>query len=65
MCAAVSKSGNRCKTKIEPGSSYCTIHAKVKQSKSGEKIQCKKTKSNGKRCGMKTSSASGYCYYHD
>ena len=65
MCAAVSKSGNRCKTKIEPGSSYCTIHVKVKQSKSGEKTQCKRTKSNGKRCGMKTSSASGYCYYHD
>ena len=65
LCAAVSKSGNRCKTKIEPGSSYCTIHVKVKQSKSGDKVQCKKTKSNGKRCGMKTSASSGYCYYHD
>jgi len=65
LCAAVSKSGNRCKTKIEPGSSYCTIHVKVKQSKSGDKVQCKKRKSNGKRCGMKTSAASGYCYYHD
>ena len=65
MCAAVSKSGNRCKTKVEPGSSYCTIHAKVKQNKTGKKTQCKKVKKGGKRCKMQTSSASGYCYYHD
>ena len=64
-CAAVSKSGSRCKTKIEPGSSYCTIHAKVKSRKDGKKVQCKKVKSDKKRCGMQTSSASGYCYYHD
>ena len=64
-CAAVSKSGNRCKTKIEPGSSYCTIHAKVKSRKDGKKVQCKKVKSNKKRCGMQTGSVSGYCYYHD
>jgi len=69
MCAAVSKSGNRCKTIIEPGSSYCTIHVKVKQSKNGKKVQCKKmkrvSKKKTKRCGMMTSSKSGYCYYHD
>ena len=64
-CAAISKSGNRCKTKVEPGSSFCTIHEEVKQNKSGKKSQCKKIKSNKKRCGMQTSSASGYCYYHD
>jgi len=64
-CAAISKSGNRCKTKVEPGSSFCTIHEEVKQNKSGKKVQCKKIKSNKKRCGMQTSSASGYCYYHD
>ena len=64
-CAAISKSGNRCKTKVEPGSSFCTIHEDVKQNKSGKKSQCKKIKSNKKRCGMQTSSASGYCYYHD
>ena len=43
----------------------CTIHVKVKQSKNGKKVQCKKIKTNKKRCGMKTTSASGYCYYHD
>ena len=64
-CAAVSKSGNRCKTKMEPGSSYCTIHAKVKSRKDGKKVQCRKVKSNKKRCGMQTGSVSGYCYYHD
>jgi len=65
ICAAFSKSGNRCKTKVESGSSYCTIHAKVKQNKSGEKKQCRKIKSNKKRCKMQTSASSGYCYYHD
>jgi len=68
-CAAVSKSGNRCKTTIESGSSFCTIHVKVKQNKSGKKVQCKKikrvSKKKTKRCGMMTSSKSGYCYYHD
>ena len=64
-CAAVSKSGSRCKTVAEVGGSFCTIHVKVKQSKSGKEVQCKKTKANKKRCGMKTTSASGYCYYHD
>ena len=65
ICAAVSKSGNRCKTKVEPGSSYCTVHIKVKQKKGGEKSQCKKVKKGGKRCKMQTSASSGYCYYHD
>jgi len=68
-CAAISKGGNRCKTKIEAGGSFCTIHEEVKQSKSGKKVQCKKmkqvTKKKTKQCGMMTSSASGYCYYHD
>ena len=64
-CIAVSRSGNRCKNEVEPGSSYCTIHAKVEQNKTGKKTQCKKIKSDGKRCKMKTSAVSGYCYYHD
>ena len=69
MGPAVSKGGSRCKTVVEPGSSYCTIHVKVKQSKSGKEVQCKKmkrvSKNKTKRCGMKTTAASGYCYYHD
>jgi hypothetical protein len=65
VCAAVSKSGNRCKTKVEPGSSYCTVHIKVKQNKDGKKSQCRKIKKGGKRCKMQTSASSGYCYYHD
>jgi len=64
-CAAISKKGVRCKTTIEPGSSYCTIHVKVEQSKSGKEVQCKGRKSNKKRCKMMTNSKSGYCYYHD
>ena len=64
-CAAVNKRGERCKTKVEPRSNYCTVHAKVEQKASGEKSQCKKIKSDNKRCKMKTSSKSGYCYYHD
>tara|TARA_R110001592_G_scaffold193702_1_gene441005 strand:- start:208 stop:2004 length:1797 start_codon:yes stop_codon:yes gene_type:complete len=64
-CAAVSKSGNRCRTEVESGGSFCTVHAKVKQNKSGKKTQCKKIKKGGKRCKMQTSASSGYCYYHD
>ena len=64
-CAAVSKSGNRCKTKVVSGKSYCTVHEKVAQNIMGGKSQCKKMKKGGKRCGMQTSSKSGYCYYHD
>ena len=62
-CAAISKSGKRCKTTIESGSSYCTIHIKVEQGT--KEVQCKKVKSNKKRCKMKTNAKSGYCYYHD
>ena len=68
-CIAVSKKGVRCKTTIEPGSSYCTIHIKVEQSESGKKVQCKYmkkvSKKKRKQCGMMTNSKSGYCYYHD
>jgi len=65
LCAAVNKSGNRCKKEILPGQTYCTIHEKVEQNETGEKKQCKKIKSDKKRCKMKTNSKSGYCYYHD
>jgi len=65
ICVAVSKNGERCKTKVEGKNTYCTIHEKVEQRTDGKKTQCKKIKSDKKRCGMKTSSKSGYCYYHD
>jgi hypothetical protein len=64
-CAAVSRSGNRCGLTVEPGSSFCTIHAEVKQRKDGKKTTCKFIKSNGERCKMSTSAQSGLCYYHD
>ena len=63
MCAAVNKSGKRCKTVIEKGSVYCTIHIEVEQGT--KEVQCKKVKKNKKRCGMMTKAKSGYCYYHD
>ena len=62
-CVAVSKSGSRCKTKVEGGNKYCTIHESVEQGT--KEVQCKKIKSNKKRCGMMTKAKSGYCYYHD
>jgi hypothetical protein len=65
ICAAISKSGNRCKREVVSGKSFCTVHEKAEQRKDGKKSQCRKIKKNGKRCGMKTSSKSGYCYYHD
>jgi predicted kinase len=65
ICAAVSTKGDRCKKKIERGSTYCTIHDKVEQNESGKKSQCKKVKKDGKKCKVKTSNKSGYCYYHD
>jgi predicted kinase len=65
ICAAVSIKGERCKKKIERGSTYCTIHDKVEQNESGKKSQCKKVKNDGKKCKVKTSNKSGYCYYHD
>ena len=64
ICAGVSKSGKRCKSKAVNGG-MCTVHEKVKQSASGVKAQCKGKRTNGKRCGMNTSAESGYCYYHD
>jgi predicted kinase len=64
-CAAINKRGERCGTKIEKGSTYCTVHTKVEQNDSGKKTQCRKTKKDGKRCKMQTSNKSGYCYYHD
>ena len=64
-CAAVSKGGSRCKTTIEPGQSYCTVHEKAEKNESGKKSQCKKVKKDKKRCKMQTNSKSGYCYYHD
>jgi predicted kinase len=64
-CAAINKRGERCGTKIEKGSTYCTVHTKVEQSDGGKKTQCGKTKKDGKRCKMQTSNKSGYCYYHD
>ena len=64
-CAAVSRSGNRCRNKALTGKNFCTIHDDVEQSESGEKKQCKGRRTNGERCKMQTSSKSGYCYYHD
>ena len=64
-CAAINKRGERCGTKIEKGSTYCTVHAKVEQSDGGKETQCRRTKKDGKRCKMQTSNKSGYCYYHD
>ena len=65
LCAAVNKSGNRCRNEVLPGQTYCTIHEKVEQNETGKKKQCTKIKSDGKRCKMQTSSKSGLCYYHD
>ena len=62
-CVAVSKSGERCKTKVEGSNKYCTIHESVEQGT--KEVQCKKIKSDKKRCGMKTKAKSGLCYYHD
>ena len=64
LCSAISKGGNRCKSKAIKGG-FCTVHEKVEQNLMGGKSQCKKVKGNGKRCKMQTSAKSGYCYYHD
>tara|TARA_Y100001938_G_scaffold131211_1_gene188047 strand:- start:159 stop:4646 length:4488 start_codon:yes stop_codon:yes gene_type:complete len=64
-CAAVSKSGKRCRNEVLPGKTFCTIHEEVEKRKDGKETQCRKLKSNGERCKMKTTSKSGYCYYHD
>jgi len=65
ICSAVSKGGERCKTKVVKGKLFCTVHEKVVQSKSGREVQCRKIKSDKDRCRMKTKSKSGFCYYHD
>ena len=63
-CAAISKSGNRCKREaVKDG--FCTVHEKAEQREDGKKRQCKKRKADGSRCKMQTSNKSGYCYYHD
>ena len=64
-CAAVSKSGNRCKTKVKGGGNYCTVHESAKAREDGKKVQCSHVKGDGKRCKMKTTNQSGKCYYHD
>jgi len=64
ICSAVSKGGERCKSKAINGG-MCTVHEKAEQNIMGVKSQCKKIKDGGKRCGMQTSSKSGFCYYHD
>ena len=64
-CAAVSRSGNRCKNKPVGGGTYCTVHQEVEQRDDGKKVQCSHVKTNGDRCKMKTTNKSGKCYYHD
>jgi len=65
VCSAVSNGGKRCGNAIVGSKSFCTVHEKVEQNKTGKKTQCKGLRSNGKQCGMQTSSKGGYCYYHD
>jgi len=69
ICSAISKGGKRCKTKVVEGDSFCTVHEKATQNKTGKKTQCKFmkqiTKKKTKQCAMMTSSKSGNCYYHD
>ena len=64
-CAAITRSGERCKTKPVGGGAYCTVHQKVEQREDGKEVQCSWLKKNGKRCKMKTTNKSGRCYYHD
>ena len=64
-CAAVTSSGNRCKSKPVGGGAYCTIHQKVLQRDDGKQTRCTHIKKNGERCKMQTSNQSGKCYYHD
>ena len=64
-CAAVTRSGNRCKSKPVGGGAYCTIHQKVQQRSDGRQTRCTHIKKNGERCKMQTSNQSGKCYYHD
>ena len=64
ICSAISKGGDRCKSKAVNGG-MCTVHEKATPNSTGVKSQCKKIKDGGKQCGMQTSSKSGFCYYHD
>ena len=64
ICSAISKGGQRCKSKAVNGG-MCTVHEKATPNSTGVKSQCKKIKDGGKQCGMQTSSKSGFCYYHD
>ena len=64
-CAAVSRSGNRCRNKPVGGGVYCTVHQEVEQRDDGQKVQCSHIKKDGKRCKMQTTNKSGLCYYHD
>ena len=65
ICSAVSKGGQRCKTKVVAGKLFCTVHESTTKRSDGKEVQCRKRKSDGKRCKMKTTNKSGYCYYHD
>ena len=63
QCAAVTRSGERCKNKALPGKAYCSYHEKVPQG--NKQVQCSHIKKDGKRCKMKTKNKSGKCMYHD
>jgi hypothetical protein len=63
QCAAVNKSGARCKLIAKEGQNFCTVHEKVEQQE--KEVQCSQVKNNGKRCGNKTKNKSGLCYIHD
>ena len=65
FCAGAKKDGKDCSLPVVKGTSFCTVHAKVKQRKDGKKPQCTHVKKNGKRCGVMTANKSGLCYYHD
>ena len=65
FCAGAKKDGKDCSLPVVKGTSFCTVHAKVKERKDGKKVQCTHIKKSGKRCGTLTSAKSGLCYYHD
>ena len=69
FCAGAKKDGSDCGLPIVEGTSFCTVHQKVKERKDGKKVQCAEIKYEGtkkeKQCGVMTSAESGYCYYHD
>jgi hypothetical protein len=65
FCAGAKKDGKDCSLPVVKGTSFCTVHAKVKERKDGKKVRCSKIKKGGKQCGTMTSAKSGLCYYHD